>query len=107
MFRKRQAQPARVKHPDPGRELQLQRILDLRGSIDRRAELIGQYRQEIRELHAAARGTGFEETADRHLREAKVLDERIATLEDAIEKTGGQIADLQAEIPPDDLAFLS
>jgi predicted nucleic acid-binding Zn-ribbon protein len=107
MFRRRQTQTHRTPHPDPARELELRRILDLRDSIDRRADLIDQYRKEIGKLHKAARETGYEVRANQYLTEAKVLDERIAVIEDAIEKTGGQIAEIQAAMSPDDLAFLS
>jgi hypothetical protein len=99
--------PARIPHPDPARELALQRILDLRAGITRRAELIAQYRREIGKLHSAARGTGYDSTRKAHLAEATVLHDRIAATEQEITKANEQIAALQEKISPDDLAYLS
>jgi len=104
MWRKRAS--ARRPHPDPARELELQRILDLRASIARRAELIAQYRREIKHLHAEARADGSTKRIEIFLKEAAVLDRRIADTEDAIGRTGEEITKLQEKIPADDLAFL-
>lgn len=97
--------PARRPHPDPARELELQRILDLRASIDRRADLIKQYRDAIYGLHLDARQSRRQD-AEVLLREVAVLHDRINATEEAIERAGEQIAKLQAGISPDDLAFL-
>jgi uncharacterized coiled-coil DUF342 family protein len=100
--RKQQRQP----HPDPAVELRLQRILDLRASIDRRTDLIREYRHEISEFHSQARWEGSTKLAAEYNGRADELDAKIEILEDKIEETGGKIADLQAKIDPADLAFL-
>ena len=98
---------ARTPHPDPARELDLRRILDLRDSIARRADLIAQYRIDISRLHAQARAESNVKRIELYLAEAAALDGRITAAEDAIAATGEQIAALQAVMSPDDLAYLS
>lgn len=98
--------PARRPHPDPARELELLRILDLRASITRRTELVAQYRREIRALHAEARGETNIKRAGIYLQQAEVLHQRILEVEESIPATHEQIAALQSKIPADDLAYL-
>jgi len=102
----RRRQPARVPHPDPARELELQRIRDLRDGIARRTALIGQYQDEIGRLHKAARQAAYEIDRKAYLNEATVLHDRITAAEEGIGKVNEQIAALQGEISPDDLAYL-
>lgn len=98
--------PQRTPHPDPGKELQLQRILDLRASIGRRVELIEQYRNTIRHLHNAMEETGYIQKMNVWRDEISTLDHRISEMETAIVNTGEDISKLQASIDPEDLAFL-
>jgi hypothetical protein len=98
--------PVRHPHPDPARELELRRILDLRASIDRRIVLITQYRLEIGQLLTAARNDSNRQRIDQYLGETRAMEERINAAEDAIAATGEDIAKLQALIPPGDLSFL-
>ena len=99
--------PARTPHPDPARELELQRILDLRAGIARRAELIGQYRREIGKQHARARSDVSAGERRACLDEVGVLHQRITDAETEITRVHEQIAALQEKISPDDLAYLS
>jgi predicted nucleic acid-binding Zn-ribbon protein len=97
---------AREPHPDPAIELQLQEILDLRDRIDRRAELIKQYRKTIADLTEDAR---FEKSTERDkllYERADQLDEKIRALEGEIEPVHERIRELQGKMSPDDLAFL-
>lgn len=98
--------PAREPHPVPETELELLRILDLRTSIDRRADLVKQYRKEIGEMHATARGESSPKRMEMYLKEAEVLHQRILEVELTITTTHKEIAALTAKISPDDLAFL-
>lgn len=100
------SKPSRRPHPDPAKELELQRILDLRDSINRRAALIVVYRNEIHSLHRQAREDTSGKRIDQYLAQAGVLHERIGETEAAIARTGEDIAVLTAKISPDDLAFL-
>jgi predicted nucleic acid-binding Zn-ribbon protein len=98
--------PARQPHPDPARELELQRILDLRASIARFATLIAQYRDEISKLYYQARADSNTQRVEQYLAATGTLHERITDAEGAIARTGEEIAALQEKIPADDLAFL-
>ena len=102
MSRNREREP----HPDPAIELQLQEILDLRASIDRRTALIEQYREEIADLHKDARYNNNNERTKILYERADQLDEKIRALEGDIEPVHERIRDLQGKIGPDDLAFL-
>jgi predicted nuclease with TOPRIM domain len=102
MSRNREREP----HPDPAIELQLQEILDLRASIDRRSALIEQYREEIADLHKDARYNDNNERIKIFYERADQLDEKIRALEGEIEPVHEQIRELQGKISPDDLAFL-
>jgi predicted nucleic acid-binding Zn-ribbon protein len=102
MSRDREREP----HPDPAIELQLQEILDLRASIDRRTALIEQYREEIADLNKDARYTNDNERTKILYGRADQLDEKIRVLEGEIEPVHEQIRELQGKISPDDLAFL-
>lgn len=101
MRRKRQRTP----HPDPAAELQLLRILDLRAGIDRRASMTMDMRHEIGQLNHQARMEGQARMQRNHER-VDVLTAQIAVLEREIERVHGMIATLQAQISPDDLAYL-
>jgi uncharacterized coiled-coil DUF342 family protein len=96
----------REPHPDPAIELQLQEILDLRASIDRREALIEQYREEISHLHKDARYDDNTERMKLFYERADRLDEKIRALEGEIEPVHEQIRELQGKISPGDLAFL-
>jgi predicted nucleic acid-binding Zn-ribbon protein len=96
----------REPHPDPAIELQLQEILDLRASIDRREVLIEQYREEIADLHKEARYSGKTDLVKIFYERADQLDEKIRALEGDIEPVHERIRELQSKISPDDLAFL-
>ena len=96
----------REPHPDPAIELQLQEILDLRDSIDRREALIEQYREEIADLHKDARYDNNTERMKIFYGRADQLDEKIRALEGEIEPVHERIRELQSKISPDDLAFL-
>ena len=98
---------ARIPHPDPARELELQRILDLRAGITRRAELIAQYRQEIKNFHRETRIDTSGKRIDQYLAEVTVLHDRITGTEAEITRVHEEIAALQEKIPADDLAYLS
>ena len=102
MSRQREREP----HPDPAIELQLQEILDLRASIDRRTALIEQYREEIAHLNKDARYDPDSERIKIFYERADQLDEKIRALEGDIEPVHERIRDLQGKIGPDDLAFL-
>ena len=102
MSRQREREP----HPDPAIELQLQEILDLRASIDRRTALIEQYREEIADLHKEAGYKDDNERTNIFYERADQLDEKIRALEVDIEPVHERIRDLQGKIGPDDLAFL-
>ena len=102
MSRNREREP----HPDPAIELQLQEILDLRASIDRRTALIEQYREEIADLHKDARFDKNIERTKIFYERADQLDEKIRALEGEIEPVHERIRELQGKISPDDLAFL-
>jgi hypothetical protein len=102
----RKKAPQRTPHPDPAVELRLQRILDLRASITRTAALAEQYRHEIGKLYYEARCETSSERAEMFMQEATALHDRIMSTETAITGTQQQIAALQAEIAPDDLAYL-
>jgi hypothetical protein len=97
---------AREPHPDPAIELQLQEILDLRDSIDRREALIEQYRKTIADLHQDARFDKNTERTKFFYERADQLDEKIRALEGEIEPVHERIRGLQGKISPDDLAFL-
>lgn len=97
---------AREPHPDPAIELQLQEILDLRDSIDRREALIEQYRKTIADLHQDARFDKNTERTKIFYERADQLDEKIRVLEGEIEPVHERIRGLQGKISPDDLAFL-
>jgi hypothetical protein len=86
--------------------LQLQEILDLRASIDRRTVLIEQYREEIADLHKDARYNDDNERTKIFYERADQLDEKIRALEGEIEPVHERIRALQGKISPDDLAFL-
>jgi predicted nucleic acid-binding Zn-ribbon protein len=103
---RRSRRRVRVPHPDPARELELQRILDLRVSITRREDLIGQYRKEIGDLHYTVRDETNVKRIEVYLREAATLHDRITETETSITVTHEEIAALQAKIPSDDLAYL-
>lgn len=96
----------REPHPDPAIELQLQEILDLCASIDRRTALIEQYREEIADLHKDARYNGDNERIKIFYDRADQLDEKIRALEGEIEPVHERIRELQGKMSPDDLAFL-
>jgi predicted nucleic acid-binding Zn-ribbon protein len=96
----------REPHPDPAIELQLEEILDLRASIDRRAALIEQYREQIDDLHKDARYNNNTELVKIFYERADQLDEKIGALEGEIEPVHERIRELQGKIGPDDLAFL-
>ena len=96
----------REPHPDPGIELQLQEILDLRTSIDRREALIEQYREAIADLHKDARYDDNIERDKLFYERADQLDEKIRALEGEIQPVHERIRELQGKISPDDLAFL-
>lgn len=98
--------PARQPHPNPGTELELQRILDLRASVGRRADLVKQYRKEIGEMHATARGENSPKRMEMYLKETEVLHQRIMEVELTITTTHKEIAALTAKMSDDDLAFL-
>ncbi len=102
MSRKQEREP----HPDPAIELQLQEILDLRASIDRREALIEQYREAIADLQKDARYDNSTERTKLLYERADQLDEKIRTLEGEIEPVHERIRELQGKISPDDLAFL-
>ena len=102
----RRRSPRRIPHPDPGIELELQRILDLRASISRRAALIGTYRREIMKLHAKARSDGNKPRIELYFAQARKLDGQITVTEDAIAAAGEQITALSAKLEPADLAWL-
>ena len=102
MSRNREREP----HPDPAIELQLQEILDLRASIDRREALIEQYREEIADLHKDARYDNNTERMKIFYERADQLDEKIRALEGEIEPVHERIRELQSKISADDLAFL-
>jgi predicted nucleic acid-binding Zn-ribbon protein len=99
--------PARRPHPDPARELELRRILDLQDGITRRARLIAQYRQAIADLYDTAQDETSIKRIEIYLGEITVLHQRIADAEAEIAGVHEQIAALQEKIPPDDLAYLS
>lgn len=103
---RKQKPPPRRPHPLAETELKLRRILDLRASIDRRTRLISDYRSAIYDFHEEARETGDQELIAAYHKRADELDDKIRVLETGIEQTGKQIADLQAGISPDDLAYL-
>ena len=96
----------REPHPDPAIELQLEEILDLRASIDRRTHLIEQYREEIAHLHKDARYNNDNERTKILYERADQLDEKIRALEGDIEPVHEQIRELEGKISSDDLAFL-
>ena len=96
----------REPHPDPAIELQLEEILDLRASIDRRAALIEQYREQIDDLHKDARYNNNTELVKIFYERADQLGEKIRALEGEIEPVHERIRELQGKIGPDDLAFL-
>jgi hypothetical protein len=98
--------PPRTPHPDPGRELQLQRILGLQAAIGRQEELIAAYREQIGELNETACEESSAKRAELYFQQAGILHERITETEKAIRADQAEIAVLQAEIPADDLAFL-
>jgi len=96
----------RDPHPDPAIELQLQEILDLRASIDRRETLIEQYREQIADLDKDARYNNNTELIKIFYERADQLDGKIRALEGEIEPVHERIRELQGKISPDDLAFL-
>ena len=102
MSRNREREP----HPDPAIELQLQEILNLLASIDRRTAPIEQYSEEIADLHKDARYNDNNERIKIFYERADQLDEKIRALEGEIEPVHKQIRELQSKISPDDLAFL-
>jgi len=102
MSRNREREP----HPDPPIELQLQEILNLLASIDRRTAPIEQYREEIADLHKDARYNDNNERIKIFYERADQLDEKIRALEGEIEPVHEQIRELPGKISPDDLAFL-
>ena len=102
MMSKRDREP----HPDPAIELQLQEILDLRASIDRRTALIEQYREQIDDLHKDARYNNKAEMVKIFYERADQIDEKIRALEGEIEPVHEQIRGLASKIGPDDLAYL-
>lgn len=96
----------RRRHPDPGKELELRRILDLLAANDRRIELIVLYRSEIIKFGSAARQTTGKERSQVYIDRADEMGSRIIETEQEIEQAGKAIAELQAEIDPSDLAYL-
>lgn len=101
----------REPHPDPGKELELKRILDLRASIARRETLIVQYRAEIDNLHGEARMDDGDEDGGvkrigAYFAQAENLHGKILEVEASIPATHEQIAVLTARLDPSDLAFL-
>ncbi len=97
----------REPHPDPATELQPQEILDLRASIDRRATLIEQYREEIADPHKEALYEDDTERIKILYARADQLDDKIRVLEGEIEPVHQRIRDLEGTLNPDDLAFLA
>ena len=79
MSREREREP----HPDPAIELQLQEILDLRASTDRRGALIEQYREEIADLHKDARYNDNNERIKIFYERADQLDETATLITDS------------------------
>lgn len=105
-LRRQKQPPQRQRHPDPAVELQLLRILDLRATVDRRAQMIADYRYQIGRFGVEARGDSNKDRVKLHNTRANELDARIEELEKEIETIGGRIAILQSELDPADLAFL-
>jgi superfamily I DNA and/or RNA helicase len=96
----------REPHPDPAIELQLQEILDLRASIDRRTALIAQYREQIDDLHKDSRYNDNTGLVKILYERADQLAEKIRALEGEIEPVHERIRELVGKIGPDDLAYL-
>jgi chromosome segregation ATPase len=110
--RRRQAQPARQHHPDPAVELQLQQIHGLLARIEQKAGLIGDYRTEIAELHddirwlARVRPAGAEAAAKAHDARIARLQQEIRGIDSEVDTAREQIAKLQHDMNPNDLAYL-
>jgi hypothetical protein len=96
----------RRRHPDPGTELELRRILDLLAANERRIELIRLYRQEIVKFGNTARNVTGKERSQVYIDRADEMGSRIIETEQEIEQAGKTIAELQADIDPSDLAYL-
>lgn len=98
--------PDRRPHPDPAVELHLLRILDLRASIGRRAQLSDDYRRQISSMMDVIEGEGSPKRIELYRAEVEAIHRRITETEAGITVLHEQIAKLQASLSPDDLAFL-
>lgn len=112
MRRRRQAQPARQPHPDAATELQLQQIHGLLARIEQKTGLIGDYRSEIAELHddirwlARIRPAGADAAAKAHDARVGRLQQAIREIDSEVDAAREQIAKLQHDMNPNDLAYL-
>lgn len=104
MFRRRE--PQRKPHPDPGVELQLQEILDLRAAITRWAGLIETYRREIMRFSSEMRTETNKDRIKLYGDQTEGLDAKIRSAEASITDVHEQIRERTAKLSPSDLAWL-
>lgn len=114
-------EPARMKHPDPGIELQLQRIISCQRAVARYERLIAEYREQITSasdeqdknsytlrisLSRTSDQQSFKLNMDEQARRIETARTGITETEQAIEAQHEQIAKLAAAIDAADLAYL-
>jgi hypothetical protein len=122
-MRRKNRAPARVPHPDPRTELELQRILAARAMIARTGELIGLHHQEIDAARCEQDNAGFRLRNPVHRLDGtdlrgyelqmqaqrdRIADAtaRIADAEQLIAATHERISELAAKLSDPDLAYL-
>lgn len=103
------AAPARRPHPDPRTETRLQRIISLRESASRKADLSRQYAEEIRKLsgqYRAQAANGYGSRASDMESRLKDLQRETRQLETEIDGIHEEIAKRTEELDDADLSYL-
>lgn len=114
--------PARIPHPDPAIELQLQRIIGHQRAIARYELLVTEHRSQIASAgdesdkhsytlrisnHGSAAQQAFKLGTDEQARRIEIAKAGITEAEQAIEAQHEQIAKLAAAMSATDLSYLS
>jgi hypothetical protein len=103
----RHRRPAeRIPHPDPATEARLQRIIALRESAGRKADLSRQYAAEIDKLSYYFRCNAGEPAGDAAEARLVALQGDIRAIEAEIPAVHDEIATRIAELSDTDLAYL-
>jgi Na+/phosphate symporter len=103
--------PERSPHPDPAVEIRLQRIISLRESAARKADLIQQYQHEIRKLGDSYRGMAESSyprnnTPSQIAKQMDNMHQQIRELEEDINLIHEKIYKHSTELSETDLSFL-